>query len=49
MTRVLPEPAPATTSSGPGGCSTASAWAGLSSRPSASAENGSAFGAPSAR
>ena len=42
MTRVLPEPAPATTSSGPGGLSTASTWDWLSSRPSASAEKGSA-------
>ncbi len=29
-TRVLPEPAPASTSSGPGGALTASRWAGLS-------------------
>ncbi len=30
-TRVLPEPAPATTSSGPSVCSTASRWAGFRS------------------
>src|SRR5512138_3413158 len=29
-TRVLPDPAPATTSSGPSRCTTASSWSGLS-------------------
>src|SRR3954468_4678640 len=44
-TRVLPDPAPASTSSGPPGCSTASRWGGLSpsrrlSRRSAAAASG---------
>src|SRR5215831_5303682 len=40
MTRVLPEPAPATTSSGAPGCRAASSCAGFSSRASVSGANG---------
>src|SRR5215204_5808915 len=45
-TRVLPDPAPATTSSGPPRCTTASSWSGF--RPSKSVPTRSAGARPSA-